>query len=102
MECGRSSSGADEDEGDEDSEDSYSDDESSSSGKGRGRARERIGGASDRYAVGRTGDASVGCAEGLVCARVNPNRKECRQENSESEWNIHRVMANGSNFLPSL
>ncbi len=87
-ECGGSTAGSDEDEEDSETSESslsYSEDESSNGGQGRGRVRAKIGGASDRYAIGRTGDARIGCAEGLVCATVDLDRKECRPENTEGE-----------------
>ena len=86
-ECGGSSYTSESDDDNEDSasdKTSYSFDDEETSNGGRG-ARGRIQGASDRHSIDTTGDARVGCAKGLVCARIGLDRMECRPEKPEGE-----------------
>ena len=48
-------------------------------------ARDRIAGAADRFALSLVRSADVGCRPGLVCTRVELNRRECRPINENGK-----------------
>lgn len=79
-----------EEEDEETSEDSETSDDSSDSTGGGETGLSRIRGGRARFSVGNLGAARLGCRDGLVCASVAIDRRECRNTSNGTagRWTV--------------